>query len=687
MLAYIDPTPVVSVGSALAGLATVLGLGLTLALAWLRRLGKAAPGVWKGITLAIAVLALAGYGIARLGGCGKQEQTNMTGGTYPRRVVVLGLDGLSPDILEPLLAEGKLPHFERLRRRGGYARLRTTNPPQSPVAWATFATGLRPGNHGVFDFIRRNPQTYMPEIGLTRMVKGKLANAREGKALWQYCSAKNVPVCILRVPVSFPPEEVKGTLLSGMGVPDVLGTQGTFSFYTTDKVDRRRDTGGEVYEVSHDPHKELRLYGPERRTWGGKKERTTVPFVVDVHDDGVHIRLPAAEFDLAVGQWSEWQAVVFKVDPFTRIRGCLKFLLVDNGATFKLYASPIGMDPRRPFHAISYPADYARTLADRIGLFSTRGMPFDTWALNEGRIDEDAFFAHAEQLLEENRKLLLAGLADSREGLFFCYFDYPDIMQHMCWRFLDSDHPLHPGSSGEAWGQRIEDIYRKMDDIVGLVLRQLGPDDALLAFSDHGFTSFRRAVHINAWLRDNGYQTLAAAEGRELLTSVDWSRTAAYAVGFGGIYLNLAGREARGIVAPGEQADALMTAMRSKLLAWKDPETGQTIVNEVYHGRDIFEGTFRDQAPDLYIGFKTNYRASWQTALGAAPLPQIEDNLKKWSGTHLVDHALVPGVLFSSQPLPSTPCRLVDLAPSILRLLGFKDEEVRQYNFDGESIF
>ena len=101
-------------------------------------------------------------------------------------VIILGLDGLSPELIEPMMAEGKLPNFARLKEMGSYSRLGTTNPPQSPVAWSTFATGRNPGRHGVFDFLRRKPGSYEPDVSLTRIENGKSRTVRRTKAFWQY---------------------------------------------------------------------------------------------------------------------------------------------------------------------------------------------------------------------------------------------------------------------------------------------------------------------------------------------------------------------------------------------------------------------------------------------------------------------------------------------------------------------
>ena len=86
----------------------------------------------------------------------------------PKKVIVIGLDGLEPSIVERLLSQNELPNLQRIRTSGHYGRVRTTYPAQTPVAWSSFVTGTNPGGHGIFDFISRDPNTYMPDIALNR---------------------------------------------------------------------------------------------------------------------------------------------------------------------------------------------------------------------------------------------------------------------------------------------------------------------------------------------------------------------------------------------------------------------------------------------------------------------------------------------------------------------------------------
>ncbi len=689
LLAYIDPTPVVTFGASLAGLLAICGAFLGVILACFRKLRKwMRRNIWKTIFLGCALVVGGYFGGAAIMAAFESEPENLEHQgdmqTDGNRVFLLGLDGLSPDVLEPLMAAGELPNFARLKEMGSYHHLRTTNPSQSPVAWATFATGLNPGGHGITDFIRRSPDSYLPDISLTQLKNGKPQNVRDGKAFWQHCSEHGTPVTILRCPVTFPPEPVNGVMLAGMGVPDLLGTQGTFTFFSTRDL-AGKDVGGQIVKIENRKQLTLQLPGPNRAKLTGAAVQTSTEIHVDRQGDSINIKLHNQTCTLKPGQWSPWLRVSFKVGALKKVHGIVQLLVVSDGDEFELYASPVSIDPEKPYTPLSHPSGFSKELAKAIGPYSTRGMPFDTWGLNEGRISEKAFLQHAEMLLEENLQIMRYSLDRCRSGVFYAYFEYPDIMQHMYWRFRDSQHPLFDPAADEKKKTMVDTVYKRMDAIVGELLAQMKDGDKLLVFSDHGFSSFRRSANINAWLRNQGYMVLNNPVGGDMFVDVDWESTKAYALGFGGIYINQKGREPNGTVSV-ERKHELMDEIAAALLDWEDPRTGERPVNHVYRSAEIFKGKHAAKAPDLYIGFKRGYRASWQTALGAAPAQEFEDNRKPWSGTHLIDPALVPGILFSNIELPAESPGLEDLAPTILRLTDIPATDVEAMGMDGKSL-
>ncbi len=605
-----------------------------------------------------------------------------------KKIIILGFDGLSPDIVETMMDAGELPNFQRLKTIGSYSRLKTTNPPQSPVAWAAFATGVNPGRNGVFDFIIRNPATYQLDLSLSQIKNNRAVKVVKSKEFWRYTSEAKIPTVILNAPLTFPPDKVYGRMLSGMGVPDILGTEGTFTFYTSEPQEKNKDIGGKVFHIQKANTMTLYLIGPRTSFSFDKGENIRVPFKVSLKKKAVVISCQGGKTEIKEEAWSGWQEVSFDITPFKKMKGIFKFYLVATEPEFKLYISPIQFDPRQPFFPISYPKNYSKELAKTLGLFYTQGMPVDTWAVNEGRLSEARLIEQCEEVLKEKKAMLDLEMSRFKRGILFCYFGTSDTIQHMFWRHTDPRHPLYDPQAPQIYKNMIKTWYKKCDAILGEVMNKIDTDkDTLVVLSDHGFNSFRRAAHVNAWLRDNGYLQLKSPEikeGAALLEDVDWSKTKAYAIGFGSIYINQKGREKSGIVEQGKETDRLKEELSQKLKNWKDEKYNEPVVHNVYKNEDIFWGRYAKDAPDLFIGFNIGYRASWQTALGAVPSVLLEDNLKIWSGDHLFDPDLVPGVLFSNKKITKRSASLFDIAPTVLKELHLKGPKD---GLDGESLF
>jgi predicted AlkP superfamily phosphohydrolase/phosphomutase len=233
-------------------------------------------------------------------------------------------------------------------------------------------------------------------------------------------------------------------------------------------------------------------------------------------------------------------------------------------------------------------------------------------------------------------------------------------------------------------GRVIEALYRDMDRLVGETWKHVDSDTALFVLSDHGFCSFRRGVNLNAWLHKNGYLALldGADQSGDYFEGVDWSRTRAYTFGLGGLYLNLKGREAGGIVSQSE-AVALRKELIKKLAGLRDEEKGQIGIRSVYAAGTIYKGPYLDAAPDLIVGYAAGYRTSWEAAVGKVSARVFEDNTKAWSGDHCVDPLLVPGVLFSNRKVQAQDPGIEDMAPTALELFGVQPPAW----MEGKSVF
>jgi predicted AlkP superfamily phosphohydrolase/phosphomutase len=627
------------------------------------------------------------------------RQKRIPGAPRVNKVIVLGLDGLDPEICERLMSKGEMPNFSRLASNGSFRRLGTSTPAMSPVAWSTFSTGTDASGHGIFDFLSRDPSTYAPVLSSSRVTAskrvlrlgplkvplggGSVRFLRKSRSFWKILGEYGIFSTILRVPITFPPESFNGVMLSGMCVPDLRGTMGSFTYFTEAAGDPRVEpdgsgTGGQDASVEKiggfviplERDGELlraSLPGPENPVSDG-----TLSLPLEIRIDrargGAEIRISSERFFLREGEYSPWIGLSFRAAPGVTPRGIARFYITRLEGPLGLYVSPIHIDPGKPAMPISHPAYYSVYLAKRQGSFGTLGLAEDTWAVNEHVLDGEAFVEQAYLFHRERERMFLDALGRMRRGLTACVFDLSDRMQHMFFRYLAEE-----GNDSEeirAGREALYEMYREMDRLLGKTLPFVDGKTALIVMSDHGFKAFRRGVDINAWLASNGY--LAWKEestGGEYLVDVDWSRTKAFALGLGGIYLNLRGRERDGIVRA-EEAGRLKEEISSSLRSLADGPEGNPVVSRIFNPGKDFSGPYRSEGPDLIVGLAEGYRISWNCARGKKGDPVIADNTRSWSGDHCIDPALVPGVLFTNLRCGAENPNIVDIAPSILRLFG-----------------
>ncbi len=607
-----------------------------------------------------------------------------------KKLIFLGLDGFDPGLAERYMSEGKLPNLSRLKEQGSYSKLRTTFPALSPVAWSTFATGVNPAKHNIFDFLNRDLKTYVPELSSSKvrppqriMKVGKLRiplsrpsveMRRKSEPFWKILGRHAIGCTILRVPISFPPDDFNGRMLSAMCTPDLRGTQGSFSHFST-HVETGRVVGGSRYPLrAVDGALEGELEGPENTFVEGRSSMRISFRIAHAGDpERTTLEVQGESYALRKGEYTPWIRLRFHGGIGISVHGIARFLLTQSSPECSLYVTPIQIDPESPALPISQPAYYAIYLSKLLGSFATLGMAEDTWALNEGAIDDDAFLAQADMIKREREAMFFSALNRTRRGVVACVFDTTDRVQHMFYRHLDAGD-----------GRVIEALYRDMDRLVGETWKHVDNDTALFVLSDHGFCSFRRGVNLNAWLHQNGYLDLldGAAESGDYFEGVDWSRTRAYTFGLGGLYLNLKGREAGGIVNPSE-AGALRKELIKKLSDLRDEEKGQIGIRNVYAAGALYKGPYLDAAPDLIVGYAAGYRTSWEAAVGKVSARVFEDNTKAWSGDHCVDPLLVPGVLFSNRKVDAQDPGIEDMAPTALELFGVQPPAW----MEGKSVF
>ena len=609
---------------------------------------------------------------------------------HVQRVIVVGLDGLDPKLSDQYMKEGKLPHFQRLKELGTFTPLSTSYPSISPVAWSSFMTGVDPSHHNIFDFLTRDPCTYAPllssaEIGkasrvlpigkyLVPLGKPKLKLLRKSKPFWRILGEQGVWSSILRVPITFPPEKFHGVLLSGMCVPDLKGSQGTFSFYTTNGEDKRGERGGVRYHVvPNDGVIQTVLHGPHNSLVKNSEE-LTVPLTIRINteENTAKITVCGQEIKLEPGTFSPWIKVVFRPGLGMKVRGICRFYTRRISPDFQLYVTPINIDPENPALQISHPFIYSVYLAKLIGAFGTLGLAEDTWALNEGVLDEEAFLKQAYLLFEEREKMFFQALERTPKGLCTCVFDTPDRIQHMFFRYLDKHHPANRGQDTEKYKGAIEDLYIRMDKLIGRVLEKSDEKTVVIVMSDHGFAQFKRGVNLNTWFFKNGY--LALKDGQttsgDWFEGIDWKKTKAFALGLTGIFINRRGRELQGIVKEGDELRTLKQELISKLTGLVDVEARNSAIREIVDTTGMFTGPYTDEAPDLLIGYNAGYRNSWACATGRVTEAVFEDNTKRWSGDHCIAPSLVPAVFFSNRKINTQNPDIKDIAPTVLKLFG-----------------
>jgi predicted AlkP superfamily phosphohydrolase/phosphomutase len=635
-------------------------------------------------------------------------------------VLVVAFDGLDPRIVDSLIAAGRMPYFARLAKMGSITRIATSNPPQTPVAFANIISGADPGLHQVFDFIHRDPspsdtslpvRPYFSTADAARSPRGwaiplgswqlPLTGSftellRRGPAFWNYLIARGIDAGIYYLPSNYPPPQSEGPgrlrIMSGMGTPDLLGSYGEFTLLTPDAPRQGRAVGGGRFtflSMAGD-RGQAELIGPpnflRKPDSHGKVEplKTLLEVVRDPEHRVAKISISGSSVLLNEGEWSPWMPVNFMtgipgggalgaVGAPTSLRGMVRLLLKHVFPKLELYVSPINIDPLEPVNPLSVPPRLASDLARRQGRYYTIGIPEDTKALSHGALSEEQFQAQCELCMQERIAQYRQVLSEFRSGCVFFYFGATDLMQHMFWRDRDEHHPGRIPEQAVRFGHVIDDFYASIDQLVGEALAAIGPDDLLMVLSDHGFTTFRRGFNLNGWLRDNGFlrQSVPPAATRApMFPGVNWSETKAYGLGMNGLYLNLAGRERHGVVRDASRR-SLMAELRDKLLEARDAD-GTPVITNVKITEEIYPGADPRIAPDLVIGYNDAYRASWDTVLGGIAPEVVENNLDRWSGEHLIDPDLVPGVLVANRRVNAPRPQISDIAPTILAAFGIE---------------
>lgn len=560
------------------------------------------------------------------------------------RTIILGIDGLDPGILSEGLK--LLPNLRKMKENGYYSKLETTEPPQSPVAWASFSTGVSPAGHGVFDFIVRNERDYSLDLVWSLNPRG----AYKARPFWQKFGRMKIPMKILFLPNTFPAPPLYGETMAGMGTPDIFGTNGIYTHFTSGKP--VKNGHGRVVRVIDGDIVYTDIPGPKK---------ASVPVAIKKSGrQQITVEFQKVKITLRVGEFSEWLRISFKETMFSLTSGIFKFYLRSLNP-ISLYMSPISHNPENPKAMISHPKTYSRDLTRRYGLFSTLGMPHNTFALEDNVFTEEAFLANSQSIFDERKKIFLGELERFKEGVFFNYVGATDTIQHMYWRFM--------GNPKSPYRNAIMDYYHKADSLIGETAKLIGKNDTIIVVSDHGFGPFDYEFNVNGWLRDEGLLSLVEGKsiGRELLRDVDWGKTKAYGIGYNGIYINLAGREKSGTVKKNESRQIERLIVR-KLLGMVNPHTGSKIMKHVHLKKDLGIKTSDHKAPDLFLGYFKGVRTSWSSAVGGVDKNLLRKRRSKWRGDHLFDSTEVPGVILINKKVKLNKPKITDILNIVNKL-------------------
>ncbi len=608
-----------------------------------------------------------------------------------KRVLLIGFDGMDFNLFNQFRKQGhQFPNFEKLAAQGTFSPLWSTEPPISPVAWSTFTTGVNPGKHNIFDFLTTDRATYMPKmagsdiipprrslkIGAWEIPLGspKIELKRKSQSFWKIVSSKGIYASVLRMPFTFPPEKFYGSMLAGLGTPDLRGTQGSFSFYS-DGAAENFDISDGVFESLQplgDDRYRGRIKGPGHPFRKGNPP-LEIPFTLkrDRGARSVEIAVGKEKFILEQNRLSHWVKLDFKAG-MIGVAGIAQWVL-EEVEPLKLYLSPINIDPEKPSMPVSHPKIFSVYLAKLLGSFATLGMAEDTWSLNERVLSETNFIDQVYRTQEEREGIFFNTLAKIKEGLVVQVFETTDRIQHMFWRYLpNSGSPApRPSQDPKVTGAILES-YRSMDAFLEKLFKKMRPNDLLMIVSDHGFSAFNRGFHLNSWLHREGY--LVLNEGKKTsgkwYADVDWSRSRAYGQGLNGVFLNLKGRESQGIVAAGEEAEKLKKEIKEKLMRVLDDKHGKNAVRKAFIREEIYRGPYTVNAPDIVVGYASGYRVSWESAVNYVGAELFSDNTRMWSGDHAFTRDQVPGIFFCNHKMKEKDPGLIDISPTVLAAFG-----------------
>jgi predicted AlkP superfamily phosphohydrolase/phosphomutase len=554
------------------------------------------------------------------------------------RTLILGLDAFDPLFFEQLHSKGKTPNLSKLVQAGNYSRFRVSDPPQSEVSWTSIATGMNPGDHGMFDFVHRNPANYSLSVSLlptqNNLLGLQFVPPHNSRTIFDEAVDDGYPATSMWWPATFPARYASPVrTIPGLGTPDILGRLGVGTYFSMELpvADASRKTPTRLLTRKNATRYSGVLQGPAK-----KNGTVNINFELEVEEkQSATLWIGKQGINIKPGEWSEIMELPFPVGFGMTVKAISRAILT-NLNPVSLYFLPLQLHPLSSPWPYGTPKNFIQDQWKSNGPFLTLGWPQDTTALNEGFINDDQFLKLCGMIETGRERALTHTLNSFDEGLLACVFDSLDRVQHMFWKGRDDVI--------EAW-------YIRLDQMIGRILEKAGIAKIFIV-SDHGFGRFDYKVHLNRWLIDHGYMSTGTASSSDL-KGVDWFQTRAYALGLNSLYLNLAGREGKGQVSESD-AENLLNKIKEELLQWKGPDGGQVIQNVLIR-TEAFQGQLAEYGPDLFIGYRPPYRGSAETGLGQWRSEEIEVNHEHWGADHCFDSNSVPGIIFSTNDLANWP--------------------------------
>ena len=557
------------------------------------------------------------------------------------KTLILGFDSFDPAIFEEMAGRNLLPNLDKFNQWGGYSRLDVCSPPQTEVSWTSIATGADPGGHGIFDFVHRDPSTYIPYVSILPTRKGALGEQfvppYTAKTFFEEASELGYPATALWWPAMFPARpELPVMTLPGLGTPDIRGQLGVGTLFSAEAEEKKKVRVVKLESAGKDRY-QADLPGPQVPGKSGPRS-ITLPVILEVLDNNLaNLTIDGRQIQLRVGEWSGILELRFKAGMLFTIHAITRVILTSGNGTIRFYVLPLQIHPLHSAWHYSSSKSFAKKLWNDVGPYLTLGWPQDTTGLEDGCITDEQFLVLCQTVFDQRIKILYYLLDDFREGVLAGIFDCLDRVQHM---FFHNRQDV------------VRDWYQRLDRFVGDVQAKIsGWDDKhrFLVMSDHGFSDFRNKVHLNRWLLEKGYLAFTNNASSGDLTNVDWEKSRAYSVGLNSIYLNVQGREGKGSV-PADAIENTLAEIKDKLLDWKDAN-GNVVVDKARLKHEVYSGPYTRFGPDLVVGYAAGYRSSAETGLGKIPEVVMEPNHDHWGADHCMDADIVPGVLFANRDL------------------------------------